>query len=138
VRLLLKVAPKSSRDRIVGWLGERLKLSVRAAPERGRANEAVVALLAESLALPRAAVRVVAGHGAPEKAVEVDAPEAVVRARLPARSADADALCSRSRGEARRPRDGAGARSRKRRTEESDGDPGRRQASRADAQDDGQ
>jgi uncharacterized protein YggU (UPF0235/DUF167 family) len=85
VRLLLKVVPKASRDRVVGWVGERLKVAVRAAPERGRANEAVVALLAGALALPRGGVRVVAGHTAPEKIVEVDAPEAVVRARLPAR-----------------------------------------------------
>jgi hypothetical protein len=85
MRLRLKVVPKASRDRIVGWVGERLKVAVRAAPERGRANEAVVALLAEALGLPRSAVRVAAGHAAPEKTIELDAPEAEVRAKLPAR-----------------------------------------------------
>ncbi|MDI3260499.1 MAG: DUF167 domain-containing protein, partial [Sinobacteraceae bacterium] len=58
----LRVSPGSPRDAISGWRGDALKLSVRAAPERGRANEAVESLLAQALALPRGAVKVVAGH----------------------------------------------------------------------------
>ena len=41
------------------------------APERGRANEAVLRLLAETLALPRTALKLVSGHGAREKTVEL-------------------------------------------------------------------
>jgi len=44
---------------------------VTAAPERGRANDAVVRLLAGTLGVPRAAVTIVSGHGAREKTVEV-------------------------------------------------------------------
>jgi uncharacterized protein (TIGR00251 family) len=79
MRIHLKVVPKASRDEIAGWLGDRLKVRVRAAPERGQANAAVEALLSEVLG---ASVRVVAGHTTPLKTVEVDAPEDVVRARL--------------------------------------------------------
>ena len=50
-RLSLKVVPGSSRDEIVGWLGDSLKVKVKALPEKGRANEAVVALLAERLGI---------------------------------------------------------------------------------------
>ena len=85
MRLPLKVVPKASRDRIAGWVGERLKVQVRAAPERGRANAAVEALLAEALGLPRRAVRVVAGRASPEKLVEIDASEDALRDRLPPR-----------------------------------------------------
>jgi uncharacterized protein YggU (UPF0235/DUF167 family) len=44
---------------------------VTAPPERGKANEAVVRLVAATLGLPRAAVTIVSGHGAREKTVEV-------------------------------------------------------------------
>lgn len=71
MRLELKVSPKASRNAITGFLGEALKVSVTAAPERGKANAAVEALLAETLGLPRAAVRVVAGETSKTKKVEI-------------------------------------------------------------------
>jgi len=83
VKLHLKVVPKSSADRIAGWMGDALKVCVTAAPERGKANEAVQALLARNLGLKRGQVRVVAGHGAARKVVEIDGlTEAEVRRRL--------------------------------------------------------
>jgi uncharacterized protein (TIGR00251 family) len=85
MQIRLKVVPKASRDGVAGWVGERLKVRVRAAPERGRANDAVVELLAGRLGLPRSAVRILAGHAAPEKIVEIDAPEPEVLAKLPPR-----------------------------------------------------
>jgi len=84
-RLSVKVVPKSSRDRVVGWLGEALKVAVSAPPERGRANDALCAVLADALAVPAAHVRVVAGHGAPRKVVEIDGmDEAEARRRITA------------------------------------------------------
>jgi len=82
-RLSVKVVPGASRDAVAGWLGETLKLRVKAPPEGGRANAAVEALLAGALGLPVADVRVVRGHGAPRKLVEVaGVPEREVRRRL--------------------------------------------------------
>lgn len=85
MRLSVKVVPGASRDRVIGWLGERLKVSVAAPPERGKANQAVLDLLGRTLGLPRSAVRIVRGESRPEKVVEVDAPEAIVLDRLPRR-----------------------------------------------------
>jgi len=82
--LRIKVVPKSSADRISGWVGDRLKVQVTAAPERGKANDAVVELLAETLGVPRRAVRIAAGAASPLKTVEVDAGEEA-RAKLPER-----------------------------------------------------
>lgn len=80
-RLRLRVAPGSSRSRVVGRHGDGWKIAVAAAPERGRANEALVALLAETLQLPRHDVAVVSGHTGREKIVELGglAPDEVDR-----------------------------------------------------------
>jgi uncharacterized protein len=70
-RLRLRVAPGATRGEVVGRHGEAWKVRVAAPPEGGRANEAVVRLLAETLSLPRHAVTLVSGHGARDKIVEL-------------------------------------------------------------------
>lgn len=83
MRLAVKVVPKSSRNRIAGWMGDTLKVCVTAAPERGKANAAVVELLSASLGVPRSAVRIVSGETAARKVVEVEGLEtAEARRRL--------------------------------------------------------
>jgi uncharacterized protein len=72
LRLLLSVTPGASRDELVGRHGEGWKARVTAAPERGRANDAVIALLAGVLRIDRGSIRVVAGHAARRKVVEID------------------------------------------------------------------
>jgi uncharacterized protein YggU (UPF0235/DUF167 family) len=82
-RLTLKVVPGAARDEIAGWLGDALKLRVSAAPERGKANAAVEALLARALDLPTANVRIAAGETSARKTVEIAGlSEAEIRARL--------------------------------------------------------
>ena len=71
-RVRLRVAPGAARAGVVGRHGEAWKVRVTAAPEGGRANEAVVLLLAETLSLPREAVTLVSGHGARDKIVELE------------------------------------------------------------------
>ena len=46
-------------------------MRVAAAPERGKANEAVLALLAETLSVPRSSVTLVSGSGSRDKIVEL-------------------------------------------------------------------
>lgn len=70
-RVRLRVSPGASRPGVVGRHGSAWKLRVAAAPEHGKANEAVVALLAETLALPRANVTLVSGTGSRDKIVEL-------------------------------------------------------------------
>lgn len=47
--LTVKVVTRSSRDQIVGWLGNALKIEVAALPQKGRTNEAILAILADRL-----------------------------------------------------------------------------------------
>lgn len=65
----MKVVPGSSRDRLAGLLGDALKVQVAAAAERGKANAAVEALLAETLGISARGVSVIRGHSSPRKTV---------------------------------------------------------------------
>jgi len=71
-RLQLRVSPGASRAAVVGRHGTAWKVRVTAAPEGGRANEAVVRLLADALALPQRDVAIVSGHGARDKIVALE------------------------------------------------------------------
>jgi uncharacterized protein YggU (UPF0235/DUF167 family) len=55
----------------VGRYGEAWKLRVAAPPERGKANDATLDLLAETLGLAATDLRLVSGHGSRDKTVEV-------------------------------------------------------------------
>jgi uncharacterized protein (TIGR00251 family) len=70
-RLRLRVSPGATRSAVVGRHGEAWKVRVAAPPEGGRANDAVVRLLAETLSVSPDAVRLVSGHGARDKIVEL-------------------------------------------------------------------
>jgi uncharacterized protein len=68
-RVRLRVSPGARRSELVGRHGEGWKVRVAAAPEGGRANEAVLDLLAAELELPRRSLSIVSGQSAREKVV---------------------------------------------------------------------
>jgi uncharacterized protein (TIGR00251 family) len=70
--LHVKVVPGASRDRLVGRHGEGVRLQVAAPPERGRANEAAVRLLAEAMGVPAERFVLVSGRSSPRKAFRVE------------------------------------------------------------------
>jgi uncharacterized protein (TIGR00251 family) len=70
-RVRLRVSPGANRAHVVGRHGEAWKVRVAAPAEGGRANEAVVRLLAETLSIPREAVSLVSGLGARDKIVQL-------------------------------------------------------------------
>jgi uncharacterized protein len=71
-RLRLRVSPGAGRAGIVGRHGDAWKVRVTAPPEDGRANEAVLRLLADTLSVPRADVTLVSGHSGRDKIVLLD------------------------------------------------------------------
>ena len=71
-RFRVKVTPKSGRSEIAGRLADgTLKVRVRAAPERGKANQELCELLARELGTKPARVSVVSGAASPLKTVLV-------------------------------------------------------------------
>ena len=74
---------------VVGRHGDAWKVRVAAPPERGRANDAVLDLLAETLAVPRASVTLVSGGGAgQDRRADRDRPDESSAARLGGRTGD--------------------------------------------------
>jgi len=69
--LRLRVIPGAPRSGIVGRHGDAWKVRVVAAPEAGKANEAVLDLLARTLALPRRDLELTAGKASRDKVVMV-------------------------------------------------------------------
>jgi len=66
LRLAVRLAPRASRNRIEGVVAEadgsaRLKVSVTAVPEAGKANKALIALLAKSWKIPKSAFEIIIG-----------------------------------------------------------------------------
>jgi len=81
--LLVRVTPAASRDAVLGWQGDVLRLSVAAPAQRGKANEAVLRLLSTALGLPRQQIRIVRGHTSRQKVIAVEGMDEVeARARL--------------------------------------------------------
>jgi uncharacterized protein len=78
-RVRLRVSPGAQSNAIVGRHGEGWKVRVTAAPDGGKANDAVLRLLAERLELPGKSVTLVSGPSSRDKIVAlsgIDAAEA--------------------------------------------------------------
>lgn len=71
-RVRVRVVPGARSSAVVGRHGDGWKVRLTAAPERGRANRALLELLAEQLGVRADALRLVAGHAARDKIVEVE------------------------------------------------------------------
>ncbi|TNE37347.1 MAG: DUF167 domain-containing protein [Alphaproteobacteria bacterium] len=85
VRLFVRATPSASKNEVQGLYesadGKRaLRVRVTAAPEKGKANKAVVKLLAKSLRLPTSAFHLVSGETDRNKTFEVSGdPETLMR-----------------------------------------------------------
>ena len=71
MELDIRVQSRASRN-AVEIDGERITVRVTAAPESGKANDAVVALLAKRLGVPKRSVQIVRGHKSRDKRISID------------------------------------------------------------------
>jgi uncharacterized protein (TIGR00251 family) len=73
VLLKVKVTPGASQTRYLGEWNGRARIAVAAPPEKGRANRALLAFLAEILSVRDRDLTLVAGHGSHLKTVKIEA-----------------------------------------------------------------
>ena len=67
----VKITPRSSRSEIVGWSQDILRVRLQAPPVDGRANAALIDLLAQFTGRPKSAIRIVQGARSRVKRVRI-------------------------------------------------------------------
>lgn len=79
VRFEVQVAPRASREAVLGEHDGALKIALTAPPVDGEANAALVAFLAKKLGVPKRDVRITQGTSSKRKTLEVQGttPDAV-------------------------------------------------------------
>ncbi len=68
----IKVTPNASKNQIVGWEGDVLRIRVKGVPEKGKVNEELIAFLATTLKVAKSRIEIVSGHTARLKRVKID------------------------------------------------------------------
>jgi uncharacterized protein (TIGR00251 family) len=69
--LTLRVHPGARRNGVTGIHADALKIALTAPPVDGKANEALIAFLAETLRLPRARIAIVSGLTGRSKTIRI-------------------------------------------------------------------
>lgn len=70
--LFVKAVPGASSTQIMGFLGEALKIRVAAPPEKGKANQAIIKLLSESLGISVKDISLLSGQSAQKKVFKIE------------------------------------------------------------------
>lgn len=65
----IKVAPKASKNGIVGWENDELKVRIAAIPEKGNANQELIAFLAKELHVSKSQIQLVSGESSRHKRI---------------------------------------------------------------------
>ncbi len=71
IAIPVKVQPNTSNEKVIGELGGQLKIAVNAPPEKGRANKAIVKVLAKWLNVRNSDIYLMHGEKSKDKEVFV-------------------------------------------------------------------
>ncbi len=70
--ITVKVIPRARKSEILGWEGNVLKVRLKANPEKGKANEELIALLSELFHLAKSKIQLIRGHKSRLKQVRLE------------------------------------------------------------------
>lgn len=70
-KLKIKVIPNASRNEVSGWFGDMLKIKVMQQAEDGKANKAVIKLLANHFKLSESAIEIIEGSTSQIKTIKI-------------------------------------------------------------------
>jgi uncharacterized protein (TIGR00251 family) len=72
IKLTVKVFPNAKKNTVEAFADNVLKVRITACPEKGKANDALIALLADFFHIPKNSIRIVAGLTSRLKRIEID------------------------------------------------------------------
>ena len=70
--LSVKVIPKSSINALVEYQESILKIKIKAAPEKGKANKELIHFISKILAISSSNIQILKGHGSQSKLLAID------------------------------------------------------------------
>jgi len=77
MKLRVKVIPGARETKILGIKGEELVVKISVNPQKGKANKALLELLAEKLSIPKSNITLIQGESSRHKVVEIKGDEKV-------------------------------------------------------------
>ncbi len=72
MKLFVKVKPKAKKEKVEETSEGHFTVSVTAPAEKGLANDAVIAALAEYFAVPKSRIMIVSGRTSRSKVIEIE------------------------------------------------------------------
>ena len=72
VILSIKVIPNASKNEIVGWEKDLLRIRLNASPDKGKANDALIVLLSKTLKIPKRDIVILQGEFSRLKRVSLE------------------------------------------------------------------
>ena len=70
--ITVRVQPRASRNRVTGYRDGKMRVSVTAPPHGGRANAALLEVLADALGVAQSRLTIIRGHSGRDKIVAVE------------------------------------------------------------------
>lgn len=72
MRIKLKVTPNSSKNQIMGWIGDSLKIKIAAQAKDGKANKELIKFLAEEWDIAKNSIIILKGTKSRNKILEIN------------------------------------------------------------------
>lgn len=68
----IKVIANSSHNKVVGFENDTLKIKCTASPEKGKANQAIIAILSNHYQVPQNTIKILKGATSSQKIIEIE------------------------------------------------------------------
>ena len=70
--IMVKIIPNAHINKVEGFSHEILKVRVSAPPDKGKANVALIELLADHFSVPKSHIRILSGHTSRLKKIQIE------------------------------------------------------------------